>query len=104
MKVMPVKLLKGGEDYEGSVDGWKRKVICRTKKKDLTYGCGAELEIKADDLISVYWHEGRFFWKAVVDGIAFRCPECGQYNVLDQIPINIRYHLRSRGGRCSVEL
>lgn len=61
---------------------WTTTVKCGKKDPPDTKGCGAEMEITATDLILMYW-EGTHFTHHYA---AVRCPQCGKYNRVKDVP------------------
>ena len=84
-----MRVMEHGIDYVGPVEAWKKEVVCRARKRDEEKGCGAKLEITTADILHLHWKIS----ESICSGLGYRCSECGKYNLLDQIPSNIRHSL-----------
>ncbi len=79
----------------GKPENWKAQIDCSKKDDHDSGGCGAELEITAEDLILMYWKSPLHnkYYSAV------KCPQCGKINSVGDIPGPIFEKLNTEDNR-----
>src|SRR3989338_6617129 len=65
-----------------AMSDWTASVTCEKKDKPDTNGCGAILEVKATDLIMMYWKGSHFDHHYA----AVKCLCCNKYNKAKELP------------------
>lgn len=86
------KVLKVGNVEEQIPETWKAVVTCKKQYKDDNDGCGAEVEIKFEDLFLMYW-EGtnhKHYYHA------WTCPACGKKNRYKALPKKVEHALYTK--------
>lgn len=66
----------------GNPENWKTVVSCSKKDAYDSVGCGAELEVRPNDLILMYFkgsHSNHYY-------TAVKCPQCGKYDRVRDVP------------------